>query len=270
MTAARDGISHPLASGAGLCRSVLVCPQLAAWGSRVYERYREIEAARAESGPDAVTRSLAPRQRFAASASSLTIGAALSEEDLGAILTTIAASSAGEWTRAKLGSKIAVDLDQSWVRRQYAPSHYPPLHAPHGWHQDGALGFDFRSHLDGQFPETALLPMVTCWVAVDPCGFHAPGLELVTRQLKGLLPPDQLMDDRVRARFVPEEFWKPLLQPGDALLFQGDILHRTHVTSAMTRDRTSIELRFFSASNLPSRLKGDQFVVLDAARAGAG
>jgi len=31
----------------------------------------------------------------------------------------------------------------------------------------------------------------------------------------------------------------------------------------MTKDRTSIELRFFPAENIPARLKGDRFVTLE-------
>jgi hypothetical protein len=33
--------------------------------------------------------------------------------------------------------------------------------------------------------------------------------------------------------------------PGDALVFGGGVLHHTHVAATMTRDRTSLELRFF-------------------------
>src|SRR5437764_13009699 len=93
------------------------------------------------------------------------------------------------------------------------------------------------------FASAALLPMTTCWIALGACGLEAPGLEIVTRRLEGLLAPAELVDERVQARFAPEEFWRPVMEAGDAVLFRGDILHRTHVTPAMTKDRTSIELR---------------------------
>jgi hypothetical protein len=102
--------------------------------------------------------------------------------------------------------------------------------------------------------------MVTCWIALTPCGEDAPGLEFVRRRLDGLLGPAELTDAKVRARFAPEEFWKPVLSPGDALVFGGDWLHRTHVVQGMTQDRTSLEMRFFLAENRPGRLKGDQFI----------
>ena len=157
---------------------------------------------------------------------------------------------------------IACTLTQSWVRRQYAPHRYPPLHAPHGWHQDGALGFDFLSHPGERFPSDALLSMVTCWIALGPCGMDAPGLEIVTPRLGTLLAPGELMDERVRARFAPEEFYRPAMEAGDAVLMRGDILHRTLVRPQMTKDRTSIELRFFEAENLPVRLKGNRFLTV--------
>jgi len=162
-----------------------------------------------------------------------------------------------------LGGAIACDMDQSWVRRQYAPGNYPPLHAPHGWHQDGALRFDFFAHSGLPYPADAVLEMITCWIPLTPCGVEAPGLELVTRRAESLLAPAELTADRVRGCFATEEFWRPAMKPGDALLFHGSVLHRTHVTPAMTKDRTSIELRFFAADNLPARLKGDRFIRLD-------
>src|SRR4029077_7425211 len=83
---------------------------------------------------------------------------------------------------AELGESALCDRDQSWVRRQYVPSRYPRFHGPHGWHQDGALRFDFGSCPDGNYPPDALLRMVTCWIALDECGVDAPSLEFVTRR----------------------------------------------------------------------------------------
>jgi ectoine hydroxylase-related dioxygenase (phytanoyl-CoA dioxygenase family) len=148
------------------------------------------------------------------------------------------------------------------VRRQYAPSSYPPLHAPHGWHQDGALKFDFLSHPIGELPPNAMLNMVTCWISIDRCGAEAPGLELVTDGLGKLITPSELRAESVQARFTCDKFWRPILESGDALLFRGDILHRTHVAPEMTKDRTSIELRFFSAAGIAERLQLDRFIPL--------
>jgi len=51
----------------------------------------------------------------------------------------------------------------------------------------------------------------------------------------------------------------PSMEPGDALLFASDVLHRTHATRSMSKDRTSVELRVFPAASKPARLAGDRF-----------
>ena len=248
--------------GLALFQSVLARPQLAGCTSQIDAQYVVLETARQEDRPAAASRLVAPGQQFVPTASSFTLGAILSDETLGILLAGMSAGSAGEWIQDELQGPAACDLDQAWVRRQYAPRHYPPLHAPHGWHQDGALGFDFLSQGDGDFPPGAMLSMVTCWIALNSCGVESPGVELVTRRFEGLLAPTDLAAERVRARFAPEQFWRPAMEPGDALLFRGDVLHRTHVTPAMTKNRTSIELRFFPANNLPARLKNDRFTAM--------
>jgi ectoine hydroxylase-related dioxygenase (phytanoyl-CoA dioxygenase family) len=133
--------------------------------------------------------------------------------------------------------------DQCWVRR---------ARPPHHWHQDGGLHHDYLNQpLAG-----ALLPMVTCWIALTPCGDDAPGLEWVEPALPQLLPPAELTDSAVHARFPETAFHRPRLAAGDALVFGGGLLHRTHATAAMTRPRTSIECRF-CAHPPPPRLAAE-------------
>ena len=105
-----------------------------------------------------------------------------------------------------------------------------------------------------------MLNMVTCWISLDSCGLDAPGLELISERLGGLLSPPELRTESLQSRFSAEEFWQPILEPGDALLFRGDIPHRTHVMPEMTKDRTSIEFRLFSAASIPERLQSDRYI----------
>ena len=163
-----------------------------------------------------------------------------------------------------LGSALAFDLDECWLRHQYAPFHAPAPHRPHAWHQDGALRFDFVAWPCAPWPADALLEMVTCWVALSPCGVDAPGLEILARPIDALLAPAELGDAELRARFAGHEFVRPEFAAGEALLFGGGALHRTHVDAAMRRDRTSLELRFFAADRLPARLAMDRFSRLPA------
>jgi hypothetical protein len=249
-------------NGIVLYRSALAGRKLVDWKSQIDECYGQIEAARQHGDSAAVAQLIGPSEQFAPTASSFTIGTALSDENLRNLLSTLTTGCAGAWIESTLRSHVSCDLDQSWVRRQYAPSRYPPFHAPHGWHQDGALKFDFSSYPDGNFPADAMLNMVTCWIALNACGADAPGIEFISEELAGLLQPAELGHDAIQAQFAPAKFCRPTLEPGDALLFRGGLLHRTHVTPAMTKDRTSIELRFFAGDEVPQRLKSDRFFLL--------
>ena len=225
-----------------LLRAV-VAPEICAhWLERIERRYSAVE----RDGDD---------PEFAIHSSSLRLRAV---EGLGIDDVLRHAISADLLHR--LGPLTACDIDQCWIRRQYAPRHAPLHHAPHSWHQDGALNFDFVAHAGAPLPADALLDMFTCWIPLTPCGVDAPGLELVRQRIDRLLAPAELTPERVHDRYPPDTLARPAMQPGDAVLLSGDTLHRTHVTPAMRQDRTSIELRFFHAQPLPERLRGDRFV----------
>ena len=223
-------------------------------------RYRDVDAMREQGTFRLPVHDLGPGQRFVATASSFTLEAVLSETDLQVLLRQLASGPARSHVEEALGGPAVLDLTQAWVRRQYAPAHAPRFHAPHGWHQDGALGFDFAAAPVVREDPNAILKMVTCWIALTPCGRHAPGLEFVRAPLNRLLLPTELQDQHVRGRFPPEAFWRPDLAAGDALLFSGEVLHRTWVDPVMQTDRTSIELRLFAAGHIPDRLRPDRFV----------
>ncbi len=243
--------------GISLCRSALAGRKLANWKFLIDSCYEKLEAARRNGDSEAMARLAGPNGRFAPTASSFTVGAAFSDEDVRELLSSLASGPTGDRIRGSLGNFAVCDLDQSWIRRQYAPSRYPPLHVPHGWHQDGALKFDFSYFPNGKFPSDAMLNMVTCWIALNSCGIEAPGLEFVSEKLPRLMSPSELRPEGIQERFASVRFCRPTLECGDALLFRGDVLHRTHVTPAMTKDRTSIELRFFPGDSLPERLQTD-------------
>ena len=218
----------------------------AAWLALVEAVYRSMDAT--------------PRPGFVPESSSLRVPAVpvLSVFDVWSALS----NRVTERCVTRLGSSIAIDADQCWVRRQYPAESAPPRHRPHGWHQDGALGFDFAPSLDAAIPDDALLRMVTCWIALTPCGTDAPGLDIVTDRVDRMLAPAQLTDDSVERRWPLPRRVRPALEAGDALVFSGNVLHRTHVSASMTRTRTSIELRLFQADAIPHRVAGDDLVVV--------
>lgn len=162
------------------------------------------------------------------------------------------------------GQRLAIDVNQCWVRRQYPPGSAPLRHRPHRWHQDGALGFDFALGGDAPVADDAVLRMVTCWVALTPCGIDAPGLELVTDRVRHMVSPAELADLAVDHQWPTSRRTQPALEAGDAVVFIGDVLHRTHISAEMTQARTSIELRCFQADAIPDRIAHDEFVAVPA------
>jgi hypothetical protein len=226
-----------------------------------------VSAATADAWLEAIDAQPAWRHRtawakgdFNAHSSSLRL-AAVGGLDLPTIAASLLASEVGSICHAQLGDELVCAIDHCWVRRQYAPGHYPPGHAAHAWHQDGALGFDFLG-AGAQIPRSALLSMLTCWIALTRCGVEAPGLELVDCELDALLPLAALTDESVRARHAKAGFLRPAMAAGDALVFGGGVLHHTHVHAAMHLDRTSVELRFFAAGDIPERLRHGRFLHL--------
>ena len=161
-----------------------------------------------------------------------------------------------------LGGRVLCDLDQCWLRRQYAPSRYPPAHKPHSWHQDGALGFNFGATPADGSAENGLIPMVTLWIALTSCGQDAPGLETLPVRPPRLLKLSELQREVSRRTTGGAGVWAPVLEAGDALLLEASTLHRTYVMPHMRQDRTSIEVRFFPMPDPPERLSQDRFIAV--------
>jgi ectoine hydroxylase-related dioxygenase (phytanoyl-CoA dioxygenase family) len=122
------------------------------------------------------------------------------------------------------------------------------------------LHFDFGMPLAGRAP----LKMLTCWIALTPCGEDAPGLELLRRPVPHLLLPPELDPSRVSDRYAPADFWRPVMGAGDLLLFSGDTLHRTHVRPMMGSERISLDLRFVAIADRSPQLRGERLVTLGA------
>ncbi len=119
---------------------------------------------------------------------------------------------------------------------------------PHGepdWHQDGAfMGVDIRS--------------VDIWIALSHCGVDAPGLDIVSRRLDGIVDTgtdgadyDWSVGTGMVDRLAPKGVDQPVFAPGDALLFDHLLLHRTGVHPGMTRSRYAIEAWFAAPSSYP-------------------
>jgi hypothetical protein len=121
----------------------------------------------------------------------------------------------------------------------------PDLEVIGGWHQDGA----FLGEQVGAF---------NFWLSLSHCGRDAPGLDLLPRRVDRVIPNDpasrfdwSLSDAAVLEAAGDTPIVRPEFEPGDALLFDQLLVHRTAVTSGMTKPRHAIESWFFAPSAYP-------------------
>lgn len=121
----------------------------------------------------------------------------------------------------------------------------PDLVVMGGWHQDGSfLGDDI-----GAF---------NLWLSLSRCGRDAPGLDLVPKRVARVLHSDEesrfdwsLSEAAVLAAAGETPIVRPDFEPGDALLFDHLLVHRTATSPEMTRPRHAIESWFFAPSAYP-------------------
>lgn len=137
-----------------------------------------------------------------------------------------------------LGGTPILSSAKTTLRRNY------PGEAGIGWHQDGAfLGADIR--------------VLNMWLALTPCGIDAPSLDIALSRkdaVVGAGEDDAEYDWSVGERRAMREspmVASPVLEAGDAILFDHLCLHRTAKLKA-TRTRKAIEAWFFAPGCMPA------------------
>ncbi|MBF2053484.1 MAG: hypothetical protein IGS03_08475 [Candidatus Sericytochromatia bacterium] len=137
--------------------------------------------------------------------------------------------------QARYGSEVML-LSQNTLPRRQDPAQPERAIA---LHQDQEFAGPLRSGLN-------------LWIPLTPAGGEAPGLEIWLGHpqvpLLALDMPDALRA-QVLANFAPCQRWRPVLQPGDALLLSFFTLHQTWVTPEMQQLRLSHEMRLASAQD---------------------
>jgi hypothetical protein len=142
-----------------------------------------------------------------------------------------------------LGERPVVSLDKCTLRRVCPGQGIT-------WHQDGAfLGTDF--------------PAVNVWLSLSDSGVRSPGLELVPRRLEHIVNtgtedaeyPWSVASSVVDAARAGLRLCRPVLAPGDALVFDHLLLHRTYPGTEMrtSEPRYAIETWFFAPSSYPAQ-----------------
>jgi hypothetical protein len=147
-----------------------------------------------------------------------------------------------EIVRGYLGETPALSVNKCVLRKV-------PVDAWPSWHQDGAfLGADVRT--------------INVWVALSDCGgdADAAGLELIPRRINHVVTTGTLGAMHMHAA-APAEVDKaagdvapqtPRFGPGDALLFDHLLMHRTATRPGLTRDRYALEAWLFAPSTFPA------------------
>jgi hypothetical protein len=144
-----------------------------------------------------------------------------------------------------LGERPVLAVDKCTLRRV-------GLDTGTEWHQDGAFlgtGPGMRT--------------VNVWMSLSQCGTDAPGLDVVPARLESIVPTgtdgaqfEWAVGPGAVDRVVASEglsVFRPVFEPGDALIFDELFLHRTAIDGTMTNVRYAIETWFFAPSLYPEK-----------------
>src|SRR5690606_6172341 len=133
-----------------------------------------------------------------------------------------------------LGERPVLSLEKCTVRRTE-----PDVDG--GWHQDA------------RFLEA---PAVNLWLALSDCGADSPGIEILPRRIDEVLPTgggvyiDWVVSQDVIERHIEATPpVRPLFRAGDALLFDGYLVHKTSSDERFTKPRYALECWFFPESS---------------------
>jgi phytanoyl-CoA dioxygenase PhyH len=142
---------------------------------------------------------------------------------------------------AYLGEPAAISVHKTTLRKA-EPS------VPGAWHQDGAFMGPVRA--------------LNLWLSLSRCGDEAPGLDIVPRRLDEIVATqtdEALLDYQVSqskaeqaAAAGGKSIVRPVFEPGDAVLFDELMLHKTGSEPSMPNPRFAIESWFFGPSAFPA------------------
>lgn len=138
--------------------------------------------------------------------------------------------------RAALGTR-PVMTGHKWALRRM------PKRKVSGWHQESSVWDSGRP-----------VRTINVWMALNECGIDSPGFDVLPRRETEIVPPDRnfmLSKDTFAAISGDDDFASPVYGPGDAMIFDEFLVHRTKTDDAMEGLRYSIESWFFSPAGIP-------------------
>jgi hypothetical protein len=139
-----------------------------------------------------------------------------------------------------LGERPALSVKKTTLRRATADT------PTEWWHQDGSF--------------LGRVGSLNVWLSLSHCGDDAPSLDVVSRRIEDLLDAgtegadfDWSIGQPVVDRAAQGAITRPVFRPGDALLFDELLVHRTGSNPQMTGLRTAVESWFFAPSAFPDQ-----------------
>jgi len=228
-------------SGCALIRKALGSAALGYLGDVVPFLFNFIDLRETYAGFDAAEgvapkRFVAPLLRFDVLPA---YGALVEFDVIGPLLAEVDRSCLPRVTHAYFeGRPVLIDRPMCMARRQSPdqPSQALPFH------QDGA------NYAEMQF--------LNFWIPLTRAGDDAPGLEVAPVALSACMalttgptehPLIELDAAAVADKFDVDNFFRPVMSPGDVLVMNEYTIHRTHIPSSARRERHSIELRVMAA-----------------------
>jgi hypothetical protein len=154
------------------------------------------------------------------------------------VIAAFEAAGVGDIVRRYLGARPVMSASKWALRRM-------PKRKISGWHQEANV-----------FPKVPLRTM-NVWLTLTACGDDSPSLDVVPRRETEvhpvengfMLPGPQFEEVAGDAPRV-----SPRYEPGDAMLFDEMLIHRTNTDQAMDGIRYSIESWFFAPAGHPVEL----------------
>jgi hypothetical protein len=95
---------------------------------------------------------------------------------------------------------------------------------------------------------------INVWIPLMACGEDSPSLEVMAQRTTRVFPTvtsagdynqTEITAETVYAEFPPALRFYPKPALGDAVLFLGSTVHRSHIAPGMTKERMSLEMRFY-------------------------
>ena len=95
---------------------------------------------------------------------------------------------------------------------------------------------------------------INVWIPLMACGEDSPSLEIMAQRTTRVFPTvtsagdynqTEISAETVYAEFPPALRFYPRPALGDAVLFLGSTVHRSHIAPGMTKERLSLEMRFY-------------------------